>query len=269
MMVDSKSDTNNSMGKTVVCHFYNEEWLLPWWLQHHSKVFDHGIMIDYASTDRSIELIKKYCPTWEIRPSRNKHFDSAAIDQEVMDIEKTLTGWRMTLNVTEFLYGNTDHLYQRDEMTQYLIGNYVFVDMEDASKEPTYLLHEFPLHQQRFWGFDPNHGEGPMPGGAMRRMNRSLHNFPIQYTGGRHFGKTKRSFDDLVIFYYGWAYVKDQAIDRKTQILPKISESNSPHHRSRDQFVSELREQRRLCQDLRETVAPILEHNRRITGQEF
>ena len=54
------------MRKTVVTHFFNEEYLLPWWLEHHKKYFDHGVMIDYNSTDSSVEIIKKICPTWTI-----------------------------------------------------------------------------------------------------------------------------------------------------------------------------------------------------------
>jgi hypothetical protein len=42
-------------------------------------------------------------PTWEIRPSRNEFFHSVSIDKEVMDIETEFTGWKMCLNVTEFL----------------------------------------------------------------------------------------------------------------------------------------------------------------------
>jgi hypothetical protein len=161
-----------STRKTVICHFYNEEFLLPWWCKHHKQIFDHGIMIDYRSTDRSVDIIKKICPDWEIVTTKNEFFDSTPIDAEVMEIEKKLEGWRIALNVTEFLYGNTDHLISKDEMTQFLIGNYVFVDMEDPAKGPTYLLHDYPLHAQRHWGFDPNTDDGAMPGGAMRRTNR-------------------------------------------------------------------------------------------------
>ena len=34
---------------TVICHFRNEEVLLPFWLRHHALLFDHGILIDYGS----------------------------------------------------------------------------------------------------------------------------------------------------------------------------------------------------------------------------
>ncbi|MBJ3789276.1 glycosyltransferase family 2 protein, partial [Bacillus sp. OA1] len=46
------------MKKTIISHFYNEEYLLPWWLMHHTKIFDHGILINRGSTDRSVEICK-------------------------------------------------------------------------------------------------------------------------------------------------------------------------------------------------------------------
>ena len=92
--------------KTVLSHFYNEEYLLPWWLNHHKKYFDHGIMIDYHSTDTSVEIIKSICPTWDIITTRNDCFDARKVDEEVMYYESQISGWKMTLNSTEFLYGN-------------------------------------------------------------------------------------------------------------------------------------------------------------------
>ena len=44
--------------KSIISHFYNEEYLLPWWLNHHKKYFDYGLMIDYNSPDISVEVIK-------------------------------------------------------------------------------------------------------------------------------------------------------------------------------------------------------------------
>jgi len=88
---------------TVICHFRNEEVYLPYWLRLHTRLFDHGILIDYASTDRSRDIIHELASTWEIRPSRNAKFHSVSIDHEVMDIEREITGWKMCLNVTEFL----------------------------------------------------------------------------------------------------------------------------------------------------------------------
>jgi hypothetical protein len=257
--------------KTVICHFYNEEFLLPWWLKHHGKIFDHGIMLDYASNDRSCDIIREMCPTWEIRPSRNQNFaNSSKIDSEVMDIEKVLGGWRMCLNVTEFLYGNTDHLAILPDPTQYFVGNYVFVDMEDPTKGQVHLWHDVPLHQQRYWGYDEFANTGGVHGGIMGRMNRSIHNYPVTYNGGRHFGNaTPQSFKDLVIFYYGWVDASESGIKRKSQITADRA-GTGPHGYTDEAFLAMLRgTQRSLCRDLKSEIAHILEHNRRITGQEF
>jgi hypothetical protein len=266
------------MKKTVISPFYNEEYLLPWWLEHHKNIFDHGILLDYESTDRSCEIIKDICPTWEIRPSRNKYFNGEAIDAEIVDIEKTVDGWISTINVgTEFLYGNTDHLDDRKEPTQFMITNYVFVDMEDPAKGPIELSHDIPLHEQRYWGYHDNDtNRDPVapyaPGkGEWNRLNRSIANYPVKYTGGRHFPKTDYSFDDLVIFYYGWADLGERGMARKTQIAGKINEPySSIHKNSREQFLLIHRaHQQPVSIDMREKMANILEHNRRITGQNW
>ena len=249
------------MRKTVVSHFYNEEHLLPWWLRHHKQIFDHGIMIDYHSTDRSMEIIREICPDWELRYTRNKYFDSTPIDQEVMDIEKELEGWRMCLNTTEFLYGNIRHLDERSEPTQYFVGNYVFVDMEDETKGPLTLSHDKPLHEQRYWGYNDTANRGNrMSHGSMARMNRSVHNYPVKYDGGRHWPNSTRSFEDLVIFYYGYADINPPGIKRKSQIQTKISETGHPHAYSEEAFVRQYRkDQQPLAGDLKAVVDGFVE----------
>ena len=247
------------MKKTVVSHFYNEEHLLPWWLDHHKKIFDHGILIDYYSTDRSMEIIREKCPDWEIRYTRNKYFDSTPIDQEVMDIERGLDGWRMCLNTTEFLYGNISHLDDRTDPTQYFVGNYVFVDMEDETKGPLTLSHNMPLHEQRHWGYDEFENTGQFKGGMMGRMNRSLHNYPVTYTGGRHWGGVdySKSFDDLVIFYYGWVDSSDLGLKRKTQIKSKINEKGTVHDGDDHHFRHAYTALRGICGDLKDSIKHI------------
>jgi hypothetical protein len=245
------------MKKTVVSHFYNEEHLLPWWLAHHKKIFDHGILIDYHSTDSSREIIREICPNWELRYTRNKYFNSTPIDQEVMDIEQELNGWRMCLNTTEFLYGNISHLDNQIEPTQYFVGNYVFVDMEDETKGPITLSHSVPLHKQRHWGYDDFANNGKQKGGVISRMSRSLHNYPVVYKGGRHWGGHNKSFDDLVIFYYGWADSSPAGLKRKVQIKTKSSEVNTVHHRDEEAFRQSYLKLRNLSKDLKESIKDI------------
>jgi len=263
--------------RTVVCHFYNEEYMLPWWLQHHRWVFDHGIMIDYHSTDRSVEIIRNLCPSWEIRTTKNQYFDSTDVDNEVMDIERGLDGWRMALNVTEFLYGNLDHLPSDSGFAQYFIGNYVFVDLKDMAKtgELPILVSDRPLHDQRVWGYDEFQNKGTSRGGNMARMHRSIHNYPVEYTPGRHWGNGRpRSFNDLVIFYYGWADSSEPGIKRKMQIQDKMSaadkEMNAGNHvGTYEEYLTRFENQKRFARDLRSEIIPILDHHIRCTGQHW
>jgi len=262
--------------RTVVAQCYNEEFLLPWWLKHHKHVYDHGIIVDYASTDRTRDIIREICPTWEIVPSRNEHFNGNAVDEEIMDIERGLDGWRMAMNITEMLYGNLDHLTNTTNPTQYMITNYVFVDMEDPAKCPE-LTYDRPLHEQRYWGFhdydtnrDPGIAYGPGKG-EWSRLNRSLHNHPVQYTGGRHYPRTDYTFDDLVLFYYGWADIGERGLARKTQIRARIHDGMTGiHTHERDEYINMYRHhQQPVSTDLRPQIASILAHHHRCTGQEW
>ena len=76
--------------KTVISHFYNEEYLLPFWLKHHKKYFDHGILINYHSTDKSVEIIKEICPDWEIINTEYEEFLKG--DNEVSPINRKNVG---------------------------------------------------------------------------------------------------------------------------------------------------------------------------------
>lgn len=91
------------MKVTVISHIYNEEYLLPTWLDYHKKIFTDGIIIDYNSTDRSVQIIKEICPEWKIIKTGNKDFEAIKVDEEVMEIESTIDGYKIVLNTTEFL----------------------------------------------------------------------------------------------------------------------------------------------------------------------
>jgi UDP-glucose 4-epimerase len=88
---------------TLLTNIFNEEYLLPFWLNHHKNMFDEIIVIDYNSTDKSVEICKSICPDCKIRTTRNTYFDAEEIDKEFMDIESTIEGIKIVLNTTEFL----------------------------------------------------------------------------------------------------------------------------------------------------------------------
>jgi hypothetical protein len=197
------------MKKTVLCHIYNEEYMLPWFLNHHKQIFDHGIIIDYHSTDRSREIVKEICPTWDIVTSRNPDFRADTIDYEVMDLEKNIDGWRICLNVTEFLVGDYSILDNTNNR-QFLLPSLFFVDCDRERS----VTADLPLYKQKTDGLHYNKHFG-------ERRARSIHRAKVQYPiPGRHY--ETYTTDELVIFYYGWCPFNTQLLQRKLQIQTQI-----------------------------------------------
>lgn len=251
------------MKKTLICHFYNEEYLLPWFLKHHQQVFDHGIMIDYASTDRSREIIQELCPTWEIIPSRNQWFDPGPVDQEVIDIENSIDGWKMCLNVTEHLMG--DYSILDDEPNQQLVvPTFVFVDRQRDDD----LTYDLPLYKQRTDGIMYLDHNGA---GFNHRQARSIHNMPIQYPGlGRHF--TYYNTTKLSIFYYGWAPFNERALQRRLGMAVKMPDwvQAGRHHTYPRSWMEDQYQNTLLpwTRDLTADMTPLLEaHNLHCKGK--
>jgi hypothetical protein len=198
------------MYKTIISHFYNEEYLLPWWLEYHKKYFGHGIMINYASTDNSVNIIKQICPSWVIVNSRNQFFDAKLIDEEVMDMESTVTGWKTCLNTTEFLVG--DYSILNDTPNQELIVPcFIMVDNQPEDI-PTYGR---SLIEQKYYGI---HYQGRDP---LARRPRLIHNKNrVDYPIGRHY--PQHNTEKLKVLWYGWSPFNDKLIDRKLQIQNRI-----------------------------------------------
>ena len=207
------------MKKTLLCHFYNEEYMLPWFLNHHKQIFDHGIMIDYHSTDRSVEIIKEICPTWDIVTSRNQDFQADTIDTEVNDLEQDIEGWKICLNVTEQLIG--DYSILNNEPKQLLVPSIFMVDCDRERN----VTQDRPLYEQKFDGFLFSDNQQNF----LERRSRSLHNVPVHYPAestqacmapGRHWNSYNT--DKLVTFYYGWCPMDTGGFARKLQIQTQI-----------------------------------------------
>lgn len=196
--------------KTIITHFYNEEFLLPWWLNHHKHIFDHGILIDYASTDRSRAIIKEICPNWIVLNSKERDFGAEACDRQVTEIERNLKGWRIALNVTEFIVGNTNKLMSTTGICQYLLPSYKFYDWN-----PTGTLDKnLPLWNQlsRAISYKTN---------FHARRARSLHNFnDIIYDTGRHWDTY--NCEDAVIFHFANCISCPEMLNRRLQIQYKV-----------------------------------------------
>jgi hypothetical protein len=201
------------MNKTIISHFFNEQYLLPWWLNHHKEKFDHGIMIDYNSTDESVNIIKSICPSWKIVKTRNAFFEARPIDEEVEDIEKSIDGWRICLNTTEFLLGDVSIL-ENTEKNSYKIPSMVMVDDNpNISPNPN-----VSLIKQKTHGIHFNES-------FHIRRARNLHqDSNITYPIGRHY--ENYDTNDFVILWYGWSPYNYELKQRKLQIKKNIPDSD-------------------------------------------
>jgi len=196
--------------RTIIMHFYNEEYLLPWWLKHHKKYFDHGILIDYHSTDNSVEICKEICPTWEIVKTKNNDFNAIHVDREIMEIEKSIQGWRIALTTTEFLIGNYN-LLNTSLQNYYVIKSYIMADYLNQDQN---TIHDDDLIKKHYHGYhDGNHRKG-----------RLFNSIPSIYNTGRHF--IHYNTEDFAILWYAFAPWTEKTKQRKLQIQTRIPESN-------------------------------------------
>lgn len=186
--------------KLIISHFYNEEYLLPYWLRHHLELFDHGILIDYHSTDRSVEICRSLAPHWEVVTSQNKTFSAILCDFEVMKHEERYPNdWKLVLNTTEFLVGDEiDATMKHCEHFKFWgarIPYFLMVDTRQSIAESDTLVADQPLVEQLTTGINPR----TLPIEALIQENsiwdrfrpgirdRYFHRYVIgAYTPGRH-----------------------------------------------------------------------------------
>lgn len=194
-------------------------------------------MINYGSTDRSVEIIKELCPTWRIIDTRNKFFGALEIDQEIHDIEKTIDGWRIVLNTTEFLLGNFSKL---DTLIDVKIPMVCLVDTKDNDgKLPDTTV---PLTRQRSHGVNPFVGDN-----FNKKRARFFHKTKnVTYPTGRHYD----SFDthDFLIIRFDYAPWNAEILKRKMQIgakqLPSdLTKGWGTHHQFNEKQHIELRDE--------------------------
>lgn len=203
--------------RTIITHFYNEEYILPWWLEHHKKYFDEGILINYGSTDRSVDIIKKICPNWYVFPSKFPKFDCHWLEYEMMWYERQVKGWRIALPTSEFvvgdIFGLTPYISER---LQWIIPTIVF-----SAYDPKGSLDQSkPLWNQITTG---RHYKDLASKNAWQC--RSLHNYnDIFYNAGRHF--SNENTERVMIFKYSNVLIGDAMIKRKLQIQEKVSDND-------------------------------------------
>jgi hypothetical protein len=202
---------------TLITNVFNEEYLLPFWLNHHKNMFDEIIVIDYNSTDKSIEICKSICPDCKIITTRNNCFAAEEIDKEIMDIENSIEGIKICLNTTEFIFcqsplkeifcNDTNPMsYLIDVTSPYSLNNY---DIDNNYELFSKLLNtDIVYHKDR--------------------LTRQLHNFPNgKYHVGRHgtFNNYTPSSKAHII-WFGYYPMNDSLLKRKLQIAQNIPQTD-------------------------------------------
>ena len=200
---------------TLATNIYNEEYLLPFWLNHHNDMFDDIIIVDYKSTDKSIEICKKY-PKCRVITAKNKYFDAKKVDEEFMNLEDDIKGIKMVLNITEFLFCEKSI----KEM---------FLDLSSIS----YGVKIISPYSKNFYNINNNlelfknllnsdvvfhHDRGV----------RQIHNFTNgNYTIGRH-GTNNLNIvtNEMCIVWLGYYPLNDKLLNRKLQIKKNIPQKD-------------------------------------------
>ena len=212
----------------LISHFYNEEFLLPFWLKHHVPLFDHGIMVDYGSTDNSVDIIRELAPNWEIRKTRNKFFVEPQIGDEMMDIEQSIKGWKIILNTTEFIVHPDLRAYTKSlgDKKGICTTGVIMVDKKEdreVALDPDRLLID-----QKSWGyFEVDVLEKVSTTGCQAFSRaRLLHQVPKGgYSIGRHINAvTKEQDPNLFLCWFGWSPFGQAGKDRKMQIQTKVND---------------------------------------------
>jgi UDP-glucose 4-epimerase len=203
------------MKTTLLTNIFNEEYLLPFWLNHHKNMFDKIIIIDYHSTDKSIEICKRIFPDCEIITTRNSHFDARDIDTEFMDIENSIEGIKIVLNTTEFLICEKSIKDLFSENLQPI--SYHINTVSPYSKRIYNVINYYELFSNLLNDNVVYHND---------RWTRQLHNFSNgNYTVGRH-GTHNPSIttNEAHIIWFGYYPMNNKLLNRKLQIKQNMSQ---------------------------------------------
>ena len=202
---------------TLISHMYNEEYLLPFWLNHHKNMFDDIIIIDYRSTDNSIEICKKICPNIIIIKTKNPSFDLNFADIEIMNLESSIEGIKVVLNTTEFLF------------TEKPIKEYFSDNKNPLSISVT---QNSPYSKNRYENINTNYElflnllNDDVVFNQDRQGKRYIHNFPHgNYFVGRHFTRNPTiESTGMYIIWFGFFPLNEKLLKRKLQIGQFIPE---------------------------------------------
>ena len=251
------------MQTTVICHFYNEEKLLPQWLKLHREIFDCGILIDYHSTDNSVNIIREMVPDWYLTTSVNKEFIATDCDKEVVELEVGLSGWKMALNVTEFLLcpnlkGYLEE-YERQKPDILAIQCEAILPFDRPEEIDQEIDFNRPLWEQRTWGIVGSIAKKSGFDCAKHRViHRASHG---RYSIGRHVSFLPNQFfsPNMILFCltHGLVKCKEQRNQINSFRIPQcdVQKGRGLEHRwDLDQILERYHQEKRYCMELKSHV---------------
>lgn len=263
---------------TVIMTFHNEEYYLPWWIRHHAKLFENGILIDYDSTDHSWEICKWLCPpNWKIVKSRNRDFDASKLDREIQYYEQTVSGFKMSLTTAEFLItpvalekiNDFCLIFNKETPCYFTTVGVAMVDSEPTVM-PTYYQN---LVEQKHHGMisgykaAPNtatfdNGE-PIDDFFKSYYSRLYHNAPYgDYVLGRHWTLDHSWWNhratDVFTLKYKYSPWNDTILKRLQQFKHRVPQSDLDrgfctfHTQAEETYIKEYEHYLKTAHDLKE-----------------
>jgi hypothetical protein len=224
--------------RVVLSQFYNEAYMLPWWLRHHREMFDHGVLIDSHSTDGSADICRQLVPEWEVVRPEYTPFETILRDFEIMKHEARFPcAWKIALNTTEFLVApdlaSLEGAIGKEGGTAARLPAAIMVDSE-PDREPA---PERPLVEQKCSGiWERDLRSKPFEDFVSRygSHGRVYHRYPIgAYTPGRHAshlpGQVEAVPEQASIWWYGFSPWNARFLARKRQIGASIGEHDRKH----------------------------------------
>lgn len=223
----------------LISHFYNEEALLCQWIRHHAPLFNCAVLIDYHSTDKSRDIIRREAPdSWNVVYSYNKEFGAMAIDAEVSGYENSFdnTDWRLALTTTEFLFSvglrRKDNPFFDNAGNAIRISSLSSVDKEESARNDVSVA---LLKQKNLFYFQDGKSsvltkdEEHYVNNHYNRFMHRIRDFRNPYYVGRHEFRHSSTARNMHIVKYIYGPFPD-FYSRKLQIKSRIPETDVIHH---------------------------------------
>ena len=201
---------------TCITNIYNEEYLLPFWLNHHKHIFDNIIIVDHHSTDNSLKICRDIIPGCTIITHPSKEFASKEHDIFLMNLEKVIKGIKIILNTTEFLFCNKSikEIFNSNKNKMFGAVCYSPYSLKEYYPKNNYELLSNLKNTDIKYHKD--------------RWHRFIHNYPTgNYVIGRH--HTYHNYEeskDMYIIWFGFYPLNNKLLARKLQVKNNIPQSD-------------------------------------------